>query len=236
MTIEPTISNEWDRRTLPRRRLLLADDHPIFAEALRLLLEQRYEVVGVVADGRMLVTAATQLSPDVIIVDVGMPVLNGLDAAKRVKEQLPEIKVVFLTMQNDPNLAAAASELGKIGFVLKQQAASELLTAIDCVLHGKSYITPRVRSEDWVEVKSRARQFAKELSPRQRDIVQMFAEGLQLKEIAARLALSQKTIQFHKYHIMDQYNLKSNADLVLFALRQRLIMLDTDGSGDRQRR
>jgi DNA-binding NarL/FixJ family response regulator len=234
MTTPPIISNERDRRTFPRRRLLLADDHAIFADALRLLLEQQYEVVGVVSDGRMLVTAAVQLNPDVIIVDVGMPALNGLDAAKRVKEHLPDIKVVFLTMQNDPNLAAAASELGKVGFVLKQQAASELLTAIDCVLHGKSYITPRVRSVDWVEAKSRARQFAKELSPRQRDIVLMFAEGLQLKEIAARLALSQKTIQFHKYHIMEQYNLKSNADLVLFALRQRLIMLDTDGSGGPQ--
>lgn len=218
----------------PRPRLLIADDHVIFADALRLLLEQKYAVVGIVGDGRALVTAAGQLNPDVIIVDIGMPMLNGLDAARRIREYLPDVKIVFLTMQNDPNLAAAASQLGKIGFVLKQQAATELLAAIDCVLLGRSYVTPRLRSDDWVEVESRARQYGRELSPRQKDIIQMSAEGRPHKEIAARLQLSQKTIQFHKYHIMQQYNLKSSADIVLFALKQGLIMLDPKASGDQQ--
>jgi len=235
MTINRTLPNEPDRKACPRPRFLIADDHAILADALRLLLEPKYEVIGVVSDGRALVTAVEQLNPDLIIVDIGMPLLNGLDAAQRIREHHPDVKIVFLTMQNDPNLAAAASQLGKIGFVLKQQAATELLTAIDSLLHGRSYITPRLRTEDWVEIKSRARQYAKELTSRQRDIVQMAAEGRQIKEIAARLQLSQKTIQFHKYHVMQQYNLKSNADLVLFAFKQGLVVLDAHPSGGPQR-
>jgi DNA-binding NarL/FixJ family response regulator len=218
-----------------RPRFLIADDHAIFADALRLLLDQRYEVVGVVTDGQELVTAAAQLNPDVIVVDIGMPLLNGFDAAQRIRERFPTIKIVFLTMQNDPNLAAAASQLGNIGFILKQQAATELLTAIDCVLDGKSYITPRLRCDDWVEVKSRAQHFGKTLTPRQKDIIQMSAEGRPHKEIAARLCLSEKTIQFHKYHIMQQYGLKSSSDLVLFALKQGLIVLDPYAPGDLRR-
>jgi DNA-binding NarL/FixJ family response regulator len=230
MTTADTLPNEPDQKAPPRPRFLIADDHALVADALRLLLEPKYEVVGMISDGRALVAAAYELNPDLIIVDIGMPLLNGLDAAQRIREHLPEVKIVFLTMQNDPNLAAAASQLGKIGFVLKQQAAAELLTAIDSLLHGRSYITPRLRTADWVEVKSRARQYAKELTSRQKDIVQMSAEGRQIKEIAAHLQLSQKTIQFHKYHIMQQYNLKNNADLVLFAFKQGLIMLDTEPS------
>lgn len=232
MEMKGTICNERDHKTSSRPRLLIADDHAVFADALRLLLEQKYDVVGIVGDGRALVAAAEQLSPNVMIVDIGMPLLNGLDAAQRIREYLPDAKIVFLTMQNDPNLAAAASQLGKVGFVLKQQAASELMTAIDGVLLGKSYITPRLRSDDWVEVESRARQYGKELTPRQKDIVQMFAEGRPHKEIAAHLRLSQKTIQFHKYHIMQQYSLKSSADIVLFALEQGLIMLHPRPAGN----
>jgi DNA-binding NarL/FixJ family response regulator len=155
-----------------------------------------------------------------------MPLLNGLDAGKRIRQQHPKVKLVFLTMQDDPNLAAAVLELGSVGFVLKHSAGSELLKAIDKVLHGKSYVTPKLRPEDWVKQKSRARQYSSPLTPRQREIVQMCAEGRPLKEIAGRLALSEKTIQFHKYHIMDTFNLKSNADLVLFAIKQGLVTLD----------
>jgi DNA-binding NarL/FixJ family response regulator len=235
MELKGTPCNERDRKASRRPRFLIADDHAIFADALRLLLEQKYDVVGIVGDGRALVTAAEQLNPDVIVVDIGMPLLNGLDAAQRIREYLPDVKIVFLTMQNDPNLAAAASQLGRIGFVLKQQAATELLTAIDSLFQGKSYITPRLRTEDWVEARSRARQYTRQLTPRQKDIIQMSAEGCQIKEIASRLQLSQKTIQFHKYHIMQQYNLSSNADLVIFALKQRLIMLDCATPGNPQR-
>ncbi len=136
------------------------------------------------------------------------------------------MKIVFLTMQDNPNLAAAALELGSVAFVLKHSAGSELLKAIEEVLHGKSYLTPKLRSDDWVTMKQRARQFSKELSARQRDIVQMYAEGRPAKEIAYVLNLSQKTVEFHKRHIMDAFNLQSNADLVLFALKQGLIALD----------
>ena len=147
-----------------RPQILIADDHVVFAEGLRLLLEKHYTVVGTVADGRALITEARRLKPDVILVDIGMPLLNGLDAARRVREQHPKVKLVFLTMQDDPNLAAAALELGSAGFVLKHSAGSELLKAIDQVLHGKSYVTPKLRPEDWVEQKSRARHYSSALN------------------------------------------------------------------------
>src|SRR5271165_1246945 len=207
--------------------ILIADDHIIFADGLRLLLEKHYNVVGTVADGRALVAEAVRLRPDVIVVDVGMPLLNGFDAASRVREQLPKVKIVFLTMQDNPNLAAAALELGSAGFVLKHSAGSELVKAIEQVLHGKCYVTPKLRPEDWVVQKTRARQYSSHLTLRQRDIVQMFAEGRPIKEIAGHLNLSEKTVEFHKYYIMETFNLKSNADLVLFALKERLISLDS---------
>ena len=206
-----------------RPRLLLADDHAVFSDALRLYLEKDFDIVGVVADGRALVDEANKIKPDVNIVDVGMPLLNGLDAARRIKETAPKIKFVFLTMQDDPNLAAAALELGPVAFVLKHSAGSELLAAINQVLRGHSYLTPKLRPSDWVEARARARQFSKELTPRQRDIVQLFAEGRPMKEIAGFLNLSEKTVEFHKHHIMVAFNLKNNADLVLFALSHGLI-------------
>jgi len=217
-----------------RPQILIADDHVVFAEALELLLEKNYEVVGIVADGRSLVAEAARLRPDVITVDVGMPLLNGLDAARRIREELPKVKLVFLTMQDNPNLAAAALQLGGVGFVLKQSASRELLKAIDQVLHGKNYLTPRLRAEDWVTVKIRARRYSQQLTARQRDIVQLCGEGRPIKEIAGHLNLSEKTVEFHKHHIMETFNLKSNADLVLFAVKQGLILLDS-GSAQKQK-
>ena len=155
-----------------------------------------------------------------------MPVLNGLDAAHRIREQIPTMKFIFLTMRDDANLAAAALELGPIGFVLKHSAGEELFEAIANVLQGKAYLTPKLRAEDWVATKARARQFTKELTSRQRDIVQLFGEGRPIKQIAGLLSLSEKTVEFHKHHIMEAFNLGSNAQLVLFALKQGLISLD----------
>ncbi len=206
-----------------RLRFLIADDHEMFAEALRALLERTYTVAGVVLDGRAMVDAAMRLRPDVIVLDVGMPLLNGLEAARRTRKQLPNIKFIFLTMHEDPNLAAAALELGAVGFVLKHSAGRELLQAIDRVLHGHSYVTPKMRSVDWVQTNTRARQFSKEMTPRQREVVQMLAEGRPMKEIAGLLDLSEKTVEFHKHHIMDAFNLKSNAELVLFAVKRGII-------------
>jgi DNA-binding NarL/FixJ family response regulator len=200
----------------------------MFAEALRVYLEKTHSVVGVVFDGRAMVDVAVRLKPDVIIVDVGMPLLNGLDAARRTREQVPNVRFIFLTMQDDPNLAAAALELGAIAFVLKHSAGPELLKAIDHVLRGQSYLTPKLRSVDWVQSKARARQFSTEMTSRQRDVVQMLAEGRPMKEIAGLLGLSEKTVEFHKHHIMDAFNLKSNADLVLFALRSGLISVNIE--------
>ncbi len=217
-----------ERRGKSRPRVLIADDHAIFAEALRVLLEKTYTVVGIVADGRTLVSEAARLKPDIAIVDVRMPLLNGLDAARRVREQTPNVKLVFLTMTDDRNLAAAAMELGRIGFVLKHSAARELLTAIEHVLRDEFYVTPRLRSEDWVERRTRVHQFSKELTDRQCDVVQLFAEGLPIKQIAGYLNLSEKTIEFHKHNIMQSFNLKSNADLVLFALKRGLIAMPSN--------
>jgi DNA-binding NarL/FixJ family response regulator len=207
-------------------RFLIADDHAMFAETLKVYLEAKYAVLGIVSDGRALIEATRKLKPEVVVVDVAMPVLNGLDAARKIKEEAPQTKFVFLTMRDDPNLAAAALELGPIAFVLKHSTGSELLTAIEQILHGKSYLTPKLRAEDWAEAQARARQYGKELTPRQREIVQLLAEGNSMKEIAAVLDLSEKTVEFHKRHIMECHNLKSNSELTLFALKLGLISVD----------
>lgn len=209
-----------------RLRLLIADDHAIFGEALRVFLEKHYSVVGVVTDGCAMVQEALRLRPELVLVDIGMPLLNGLDAARRIKRQAPNIKFVFLTMRDDSNLAAAALDLGATGFVLKMSCGQELLKAIAHVLRGQSYLTPKLRAEDWVESKARARQFSVELTPRQREIVQLYAEGWSIKQIAGLLNLSDKTIEFHKHHIMESFDLKNNAALVLFALKRGLVTID----------
>jgi DNA-binding NarL/FixJ family response regulator len=204
-------------------RVLIADDHGIVAEGIRALLEQTCDVIGIVKDGRELVTEAPRLKPDVVVLDIGMPLLNGLDAAERLKESLPSTKFVFLTMQDDANLAAAVLKLGAVGFVLKHAAASELLDAVSRVLEGKTYITPKLRAGTRAERETRARQFSKELTPRQLEVLQLLAEGRPMKEIADILKVSEKTVMFHKYNIMESYNLKNNAELVLFALKHHVI-------------
>jgi DNA-binding NarL/FixJ family response regulator len=206
-------------------RFLLADAHAMFTEVLRVYLEKTFRIVGVVSDGLALVAEAMRLRPDLIILDIGLPLLNGLDAARRIKVLAPNIKFVFLTMHEDPNLAAAALELGPIGFVLKQSTGPELLQAIDHVLHRTPYLTPRLRAGNWVASKARARQFSKEMTPRQKEIVQLHAEGRPHKEIAAVLGISEKTVEFHKRSVRLSYNLRSNADIVLFALKRGMISI-----------
>lgn len=218
---------EAQQNGIRRARLLIADDHAIFAESLRESLERWYTVLGTIMDGRAMIFETLRLRPDVVVADIGMPILNGLDAARRIRVQAPYVKFVFLTMRDDPNLAAAALEVGKIAFVLKHSGVSELREAIEQVLRGRSYITPRLRAEDWAEQRARARQFSKDLTPRQREVLQLFAEGASMKEIASILNLSEKTVEFHKHHIMEVFHLKSNAALVLFALKQGLIAIDS---------
>lgn len=206
-----------------RPRALIADDHGVVADGVRLVLEERCEVIGIVRDGRQLLVEALKLKPDLIVLDIGMPFVNGLEAAERLKVLQPSVKFVFLTMQDDPNLAAAALNLGPIGFVLKHSAVSELLGAVSEVLQGRSYVTPRLRAENRAVREARARRFSKELTSRQKDVLQLLAEGRSMKEIAEILKVSEKTVMFHKYHLMASYNLKNNADLVLFALKRHLI-------------
>lgn len=206
-----------------RPRVLLADDHQMVAEGIRMLLQSSCEVVGVVADGRALLKEAPKLMPDVIVLDVAMPFLNGLDAAKRLKPLLPDTKFVFLTMNNDPNLAAAALRLGPIGYVLKHSAAAELQHAISEVLQDRSYLPVNLRPENSVIRDARARQLSKDLTPRQQEVLQLLAEGRAIKEVAAILKVSEKTIMFHKYQIMQSHNLHNNAELVLFALKRHVI-------------
>jgi DNA-binding NarL/FixJ family response regulator len=209
---------------MERPRVLLADDHKMVTECLRSLLEERgHDVVGVVSNGRALMAAAPELKPDVIILDVGMPLMNGLDAAERLNQLLPKVKIVFLTMKDDPNLAAAALSLGPVGYVLKHSAASELLVAIAEVLRGKSYVTPRLKPANWAVREARAQLFSKDLTQRQREVLQLLAEGRPMKEVGSILNVSEKTVMFHKYHIMRSFNLKSNTDLVLLALKENLI-------------
>ena len=203
--------------------VLIADDHAVFAEALRRLLQDDYAVLGTVTDGRSLVEQTAKLRPQVLIIDVAMPLLNGFDAAKRVLEQSPSVKVVFLTMQEDPRLAAAAMKLGPTGFVLKHSAASELLTAISQVLAGKSYVTPKLRPRDWAVRDELASDLEKELTDRQREVLQLLAEGRTMKEVAHVLNMSRKTVMFHKYRIMKTFNLKTNADLLRLAIKNNLI-------------
>ena len=212
-----------DRSTLLRPRVLIADDHSIVAEGLRSLLEESCEVIGIVRDGRQLLAEAPRLNPDVIILDIGMPLLNGMDAAERLKLSLPGVRFVFLTMIEDANLAAAALKLGVVGYVLKQAATEELWKAVSEVIHGRSYVTARLRPENWAVEKARARQFSKELTPRQQEVLQLLGEGRLTKEIADILNISEKTVLFHKYKIMELFHLNNNAELVLFALKRHLI-------------
>jgi len=194
----------------------------MFAEALCRVLEDEYTVLGIVADGRKLVEEAVRLKPRVIVVDVGMPLLNGFDAAKQVCERLPGTRVVFLTMQEDPRLAAAALKLGSVGFVLKHSAASELLIAISEVLRGKSYVTPRLRPRDWADRDELAKQLDKELTPRQREVLQLLAEGHTMADVGRILEISSRTVMFHKYRIMRTFNLKNSADLLRLAITNNL--------------
>ena len=215
----------YQNTSLPR--ILIAEDHLIFAEGLRAFLGRTFSVVGIVTDGRSMVKEAITLNPHLVLADISMPLLNGLDAAWMVQKKAPSVKFVFLTMRNDPNLAAAAMELGHVGFVLKTSGGKELLEAIERVMHGQSYLTPKLRAADWVEAEARVRQFTMELTKMQRDIVQLLAEGRPQKEVASILNMSIKTVGFHKYHVMHAFNIMNNAELILFAVDRGLITHDS---------
>jgi DNA-binding NarL/FixJ family response regulator len=207
-------------------RVMLADDHTILVEAFRKLLEPQYEVVGTVADGRALVETAPKLKPDVIVVDIAMPLMNGLEAGLRLKELMPSVKLIFLTMNEDPDLAVDAIHSGGSGYLLKSSAASELMHAIQQALKGKSYVTPQIaRGMQKSFIKGpRPKTRAKSLTPRQREVVQLLAEGKSMKEVADVLKVTPRTVAFHKYQVMEELSLKTTADLIQFAIKSKILV------------
>lgn len=206
-------------------RVLLADDHTMLLEAFRRLLEGRCEVVGAVSDGRALLRDAPALKPDVLVVDIGMPLLNGLEAGRQLKEMLPSIKLIFLTMNEDSDLAAEAMRSGASAYLLKNSAASELFRAIQDVLKGKTYVTPKIaRGMEQAFIRHpRGRRHEKTLTARQREVIQLLAEGKSMKEAADFLSVTPRTVAFHKYRIMEELGLKTSAELVQFAIRNRIV-------------
>ena len=212
---------------MKRPRVLLADDHRLLREAFVKLLEPDCDVVGAVADGRALLEAVPTLRPDIVVLDIAMPQLNGLDAARQLKHAMPDVKVIFLTVSEDPDLAAEAFRTGASGFLLKNSAASELLQAIRDVSQGRSYVTP-LATRDVLDMLLRQPESsggAHELSPRQREVLQLLAEGRTMKEIANILKITARTVAFHKYSMMQELGIKTSAELIQFAIKKRIVFL-----------
>jgi DNA-binding NarL/FixJ family response regulator len=205
---------------------MLADDHTILVEAFRKLLEPHFEIVGTVSDGIALLEAAPQVKPDVIVIDIAMPLLNGLEAALRLKKQMPAVKMIFLTMNEDPDLAVDAMHSGASGYLLKSSAASELIRAIHLSLRGKTYITPLIaRGMQKAFINDpRPKNRAKVLTPRQREVVQLLAEGKSMKEVASVLNVTPRTVAFHKYRVMQELHLGTTAELIQFAIKSRILV------------
>jgi DNA-binding NarL/FixJ family response regulator len=209
-----------------RPRIILADDHPIVAEGLRSLLAARYDVVGVVADGRALLEAASLLEPDVVVADISMPLINGIEATLRLRQEQPHIKVVILTMHREEAYVRRAMEAGAAGYVLKVAAADELLMAVDAALAGKTFVTPELAGELVGRVArdpQRSHDPKAALTPRQREILQLVAQGKTAKEVGAILGLSARTVESHKYELMKALGVERSAELVQFALKHGLI-------------
>ena len=208
-----------------RTRILLADDHTMFVAGLQKLLEPHYEVVGSVTDGRALLKAAVTMKPDIVLLDLGMPLLNGLDAAREMKKLLPSIKLIFLTMNPDFDIASEALRIGASAYLLKTSQPSELLQAIHEVVRGISYVTPQIRKalkEAFTRDPSTLNR-SRELTGRQREVLQMLAEGRSLKEIAYVLQITHRTVRFHKARIMTELGIGTNSELVKYAITHGVI-------------
>jgi DNA-binding NarL/FixJ family response regulator len=210
---------------MKRPRILLADDHRLLREAFAQLLEPGCDVVAAVPDGRALLAAARELHPDIVVLDIAMPLLNGLDAARQLKGLMPEVKLIFLTVSEDPDLAAEAFRAGASGYLLKNSATSELFKAIDEVSRGRSYVTPLITQGlvgSLIQASGLERGVER-LSARQREVMQLLAEGRTMKEIARILAITPRTVAFHKYQMMDDLGIKTSAELVRFAIRHHIV-------------
>ena len=210
---------------MKRPRVILADDHTLILDALKKLIEPEFEVVGTFADGHALVEAAPKLNPNVIVLDIAMPMMNGLSAGQKLKQTMPLVKLVYLTMNQDPDLAGEAFRLGASAFLLKNSAAGELLQALQEVVRGGYYVTPLLTKgmvgsfvQNFKRMKSRC-----DLTLRQKEVLQLLAEGRSMKEVAFVLNVSPRTIAFHKYAMMDHLHIRSSAELIEYAMRSALV-------------
>lgn len=204
-------------------RVLLADDHALLLGAFEKLLAAECEIVGQASDGRALVAAAEELKPDVIVLDIAMPLLNGLEAGRQIKRKLRDVKLVFLTMNEDPELAAEAFRSGASAYLLKRSAASELTTAIREVMNGRSYVTPLITSGMVGSLLKEKDSGEADLTSRQREVLQLLAEGHSMKEVANLLNLTPRTVAFHKYEMMKRLNVNSTAELIQYAVKRHIV-------------
>jgi DNA-binding NarL/FixJ family response regulator len=203
-----------------RTRLLLADDHVMFAEGLQSLLRDEFDLLGTAGNGEELVEATLELNPELILVDISMPVLNGFDAVREIRKRGSEAKVIFLTMHNDATLLAEAFRCGASGYILKQAAGEELVTAIKEVAQGNNYVSPLITH---LPAEPQRKQPKKAITPRQKEVLRLISEGLTMKEIAAELKISTRTAESHKYEIMQTLGVETTADLIKYCLRVGLI-------------
>jgi DNA-binding NarL/FixJ family response regulator len=209
---------------MPKPRVIIADDHTLLVEAIEKLLTPECNVVSKVADGRALLAAVREHRPDVVVLDLAMPLLNGLDAARQIKQLDSSVKLVFLTMNEDPDLAAEAFRSGGSAYLLKRSASAELLTAIREAMNGRSYVTPLVTQGMLGSLmNSTSEKPSHQLTTRQREVLQLLAEGKSMKEVAAILNVTPRTVAFHKYRMMEQLKIKNNAELIQYAIREHVV-------------
>jgi DNA-binding NarL/FixJ family response regulator len=208
-----------------RMRILLADDHVLISAALAKFLEPHYEVAGIVEDGRALLEAVHTLRPDVVLLDIAMPLLNGLDAAREIKKKMPHVKLIFLTMDTDCYIAAEALRAGASGYLLKTSKPDELLQAIRDAIRGTPYVTPQIKRalEDRFVQDPKALDRPRQVTSRQREVLQMLAEGRSLKEIAYILEIAHRTVRFHKTQIMEELGITTTSGLVRYAMVNKMI-------------
>jgi DNA-binding NarL/FixJ family response regulator len=208
-------------------RILIADDHALVAEGLRGLLAETYDIVGISANGRRLLADAAALKPDIIVLDIGMPELNGIDAAVQLSKLVPEAKLVFVTQQIDAQYLRAAFRAGGTAYVAKQSASHELLAAIKCALAGEIYVTPLLKDAlpnlSLNDLRQGSDIFARDLTQRQREVLQLIAEGKTVKEISAALQISPKTVEFHKNALMNEIGLRTTAELTRYAISRGIV-------------
>jgi len=210
---------------MKRPRVILADDHTLILDALKNLLEPEFQVVGTFADGRALMEGAASLNPNVIVLDIGMPMMNGLNAGQRLKQEMPLVKLVYLTMNHDPDMAGEAFRLGASAYLLKNSAAIELQNAIREVVRGGYYVTPLMtKGMDGSFIQNfKRRKSTNPLTLRQKEVLQLLAEGRSMKEVAFVLNVSPRTVAFHKYTMMEHLQIRSSAELIEYAMRSSIM-------------